>query len=84
MSNLEKIFICVRDALHIDWATFDQFVSQAKLIRLREDLGLNEKNSVELYFKLRDIFPDFTMEAKDAEKLVTVQDAIDFVNKQIK
>jgi len=53
----------------------DEIVPQASLI---EDLGADSLTIVELVMSMEEIF-DIEIDDDDAEKLVTVQDAIDFI-----
>lgn len=56
----------------------DDIVPEASLI---EDLGADSLTIVELVMSMEEIF-DIEIDDEDAEKLVTVQDAIDFINEK--
>jgi acyl carrier protein len=49
---------------------------------LIEDLGADSLTIVELVMSLEDIF-DIEIDDADAEKIITVQDAIDFIKSKI-
>ncbi len=49
---------------------------------LIEDLGADSLTIVELVMSLEDIF-DIEIDDTDAEKIVTVQDAVDFIKSKI-
>ena len=53
----------------------EDVVPQASLV---EDLGADSLTIVELIMSMEEIF-DMEIDDEDAEKLVTVQDAIDFI-----
>ena len=53
----------------------DDIVSEASLI---EDLGADSLTIVELVMSMEEIF-DIEIDDEDAEKLITVQDAIDYI-----
>ena len=53
----------------------DDILPQASLI---EDLGADSLTIVELIMSMEEIF-DIEIDDEDAEKLITVQDAIDFI-----
>lgn len=56
----------------------DDIVPEASLI---EDLGADSLTIVELVMSMEEIF-EIEIDDEDAEKLVTVQDAIDFIKEK--
>lgn len=77
MTVEEKIKIVVRDILGIE----PNEISPE--MRLREDLGITESSAITVYFKLTDVFPNIKIEREEAEACVTVQDAINLIERKV-
>jgi acyl carrier protein len=73
MSGEDKIKKIIAEKLSVDLA---EVKPQASFV---EDLGADSLDLVELIMSMEEEF-EIDISDEDAEKLVTVQDAIDFVN----
>ncbi|MCX6347599.1 MAG: acyl carrier protein [Actinobacteria bacterium] len=77
MENFEKIKEILVDVLG---ANKDDIKSESKFV---DDLGADSLDLVELIMSLEDKFQIEISDA-DAEKIITVQDALDFIDKNSK
>lgn len=73
MSVEDKVIKIVAEKLDVD---LDEVVPKAALV---DDLGADSLDLVELVMTMEEEF-DIEISDEEAEKLVTIQDAIDFIN----
>ncbi|MFO7751684.1 MAG: acyl carrier protein [Desulfobacteraceae bacterium] len=73
MSVEDKVKKVIADKL--DDVSIDDIVPEASLV---EDLGADSLTVVELVMSMEEVF-DIDIDDEDAEKLVTVQDAIEYI-----
>ncbi len=73
MSIEDKVKKTISEKLSVD---LDEVVAKASLI---DDLGADSLDLVELVMSMEEEF-DIEIPDEDAEQLVTVQDAIDYIN----
>jgi acyl carrier protein len=73
MSVEDKVKKVIAEKL--DDVKVDDIVPEASLV---EDLGADSLTVVELVMSMEEVF-DIDIDDEDAEKLVTVQDAIDYI-----
>ena len=77
MSTFEKVKKVVVDQLSCDEALVTPEAS------FTADLGADSLDTVELVMALEEAF-GCTIEEEDAEKIATVQDAVDYIEKKLK
>lgn len=75
MSVEDKVKKIIADKLSVD---LEEVVPEASFV---DDLGADSLDLVELIMSMEEEF-DIDISDEDAEKLVTVQDAINYINKQ--
>jgi acyl carrier protein len=73
MSVVDKVKKIIAEKLSVD---LSEVVPEASFV---EDLGADSLDLVELIMSMEEEF-EIDISDEDAEKLVTVQDAIDFIN----
>jgi acyl carrier protein len=73
MSVIDKVKKIIAEKLSVD---LSEVVPEASFV---EDLGADSLDLVELIMSMEEEF-EIDISDEDAEKLVTVQDAIDFIN----
>ena len=73
MSVEDKVKKIIADKLSVD---MEEVVPQASFV---EDLGADSLDLVELIMSMEEEF-DIDISDEDAEKLITVQDAFDYIN----
>ena len=76
MSIEDKIKKIIAEKLSVD---LDEIVPEASFV---DDLGADSLDLVELIMSMEEEF-DVEIPDEDAEKLVTVKDALDYVNKHV-
>ena len=76
MSIEDKIKKIIAEKLSVD---LDEIVPEASFV---DDLGADSLDLVELIMSMEEEF-DVEIPDEDAEKLVTVKDAMDYVNKHL-
>ena len=76
MSIEDKIKKIIAEKLSVD---LDEIVPEASFV---DDLGADSLDLVELIMSMEEEF-DVEIPDEDAEKLVTVKDALDYVNKHL-
>jgi len=74
MSLKEKVFKLIEEKLEID---SDEIVPEASFVN---DLGADSLDLVELIMSMEEEF-DIDIDDRDAEKLKTVQDVLDYLEK---
>jgi acyl carrier protein len=77
MEFSEKVCMIIRDVLSLE----DDVYPDELLV---DDLNFTRDSAIDCFFRLKEEYKDITADEKDIEKLETVQDAIDYFEKQIK
>jgi acyl carrier protein len=75
MSIVEKVKKIIAEKLSIE---LEEVVPEASFV---DDLGADSLDLVELIMSMEEEF-DIDISDEDAEKMITVQDAIDYIDKQ--